>query len=221
MKPAADIARMRQGLYRFFSGALGPPRRVRLEELVAAADYLEAMDLVDYAFYREWLSLMAVLESNVNVFDLASEHVRLFASGTKGVLCPPIESYYRSHGRREAVADIVAAVERDYRHLGLTTGDSSDPPDHLITQLEIMSTLCARESAAWDMQLEIEADALLDAETKFLHRHLAAWLPELRTRVHAAGPNDFYAALIDASHAFVVHDKDLIAGLKRWAGAIA
>ncbi len=221
MKPAAEIARLRQGLYRFFAGAFAPPQPVRLGELVAAAEYLEAMDLSGYAFYREWRALASLLESDLTVMDMAAEHVRLFASGTDGVLCPPIESYYRSHGRREAIADVVAAVEQDYRDLGLITIGSSDPPDHLVTQLEIMSTLCARESASRLMQLEVEATDLLDAEARFLHRHLTAWLPDLRARVHAAGPSDFYAALVDAVHAYVTHDRDLIAGLRRWSGATA
>lgn len=219
MTPTAEIARLRQGLYRFFAGALAPPEQVRLEELIAAADYLEAMDLTGYAFYREWRSLAAILQSHVTVADLASEYVRLFASGTKGVLCPPIESYYRSHGRREAIADIVTAIQRDYRAIGLTTTDASEAPDHASAQLEMMSTLCARESAAWEMQLPAEADKVLTAEVTFLSRHLAVWIPELRALVHEAGPIDFYAALIDAIHAFVVHDKDLIGQLRRWAGA--
>jgi len=220
MTPAAEIARLRQGLYRYFAGALAPPEQVRLEQLTDAAGYLEAMQLADYAFAREWRVLMNVLESTRAATSLAPEHVRLFASGTRGVLCPPIESYYRADGRNHATPDIVMAIRRDYREMGLTAS-SRDAPDHVITQLEIMSTLCGGESAAWEAGSVSESERLLDSEAKFLRRHLAGWLPQFRARVHAAEPHPFYAAALDAVHSFVVHDKDLIAGLRRWSGAVA
>ncbi len=218
MTQAAELARLRQGLYRFFGGALAPPEQVRLEQLRESVELLESMDLVGFAFYREWRPFAAVLESGATVANLAPEYVRLFASGTKGVLCPPIESFYRSNGRREAIAEIVTEIQDDYRALGLTTTTDSEAPDHATTQLEIMSTLAARESAAWEMQLLKEAESVLEAEDRFSSRHLALWIPHLRARVHSAGPNDFYAAYVDALHAFVIHDKDIIAGLRRWSG---
>jgi TorA maturation chaperone TorD len=220
MTPPAEFARLRQGLYRYFAGALAPPEQVRIEQLTDAAGHLEAMRLADYAFVREWRIYRGVLESTVEATALASEHVRLFASGTKGVLCPPIESYYRANGRNHAVPDIVTAIQRDYREMGLAT-NSRDAPDHVIAQLEIMSTLCGGESAAWDAGSVSESERLLDAEARFLRRHLAGWLPQFRTRVHAAVPHPFYAAALDAVHSFVVHDQDLIAGVRRWSGVVA
>jgi TorA maturation chaperone TorD len=220
MTPAVELARLRQGLYRYFASTLAPPEQVRLEQLADAADYLEAMQLSDYAFDREWRVLMGVLESNRAATSLAPEHVRLFASGTKGVLCPPIESYYRADGRNHATPDIVTAIQRDYREMGLAAS-SRDAPDHVITQLEIMSTLCGLESAAWEAGSVSESRRLLEAQAEFLRRHLAGWLPQFRARVHAAAPHPFYAAVLDAVHSFVVHDQDLIAGVRRWSGAVA
>ncbi len=220
MTSAAELARLRQGLYRFFAGALAPPELGLLEQLTAAAEHLETMDLDGYAFCREWRLLTSALASGVTVLTLAPEHVRLFASGTNGVLCPPIESFYRADGRNEATADIITAIQRDYREMGLTTTTAGEAPDHVTTQLEIMSTLCARESAAWHAELGVDSEQLLDAEARFLRHHLAAWLPQLRTRVHGAQPHDFYAAVLDALHSFVIHDRDLIAGLRQWSGAV-
>lgn len=220
MTSAAELARLRQGLYRFFASSLAPPDQALLEQLTAAASYLETMDLDGYAFCREWRVLAGVLASDVTVVTLATEHVRLFASGTNGVLCPPIESFYRAGGRNEATADIVTAIQRDYREMGLTTTSAGEGPDHVTTQLEIMSTLCARESAAWQSELDVDSEQLLDAEARFLRRHLGSWLPELRARVQAARPHDFYAAVLDALLSFVIHDRDLIVGLRRWSGAV-
>lgn len=221
MTSAAELARLRQGLYRFFAGTLAPPDQVLLEQLTAAAVYLETMDLDGYAFSREWKGLASLLPSGAAVLDLAPEHVRLFASGTNGVLCPPIESFYRSAGRNEATADMVTAIQRDYREMGVTTTAAGEASDHVTTQLEIMSTLCARESAAWNSELEVDSKRLLDVQARFLRRHLAAWLPKLRVRVLDAGPHCFYAVALDAVHSFVVHDLDLIAGLRQWSGPAA
>ena len=133
------------------------------------------------------------------------------------MLCPPIESFYRVDGRNEAIANIVTAIQRDYGEMGLSIS-SDGAPDHVSTQLEIMSTLCGRESATWDAGMAADAEGYLDIEARFLRRHLASWLPQLRTRVHAARPDEFYAVLLDAVHSFVVHDEGLIAGLRRWSG---
>ena len=221
MNTAAETARLRQGFYRFFAGALAPPMQARLAELVSAADLLEDMGPSQYGFYQEWRALVDVLHSGVLVADVAPEHVRLFASGAKDVLCPPHESYYRSHGRREAIAGIAAAIEADYSQLGISVADSTDPPDHATTQLEIMSTLCAREFAAWEMDLPNEAGSLLESQGTFLRNHLAFWLPLLRSRLLSAGPHAYYAASMDAVHAFVLHDQDLIFQVRRWTGAVA
>jgi TorA maturation chaperone TorD len=217
MTTASEVARLRQGLYRYFANAFAAPEPVLLEQLKAAAGYLDAMDIADYSFSREWRDLVEVIESDVAVATLAPVHVRLFASGVNGVLCPPIESFYRVDGRTEAIANVVAAIQNDYGKMGLSISPA-DAPDHVSTQLQIMSTLCGHESAAWEVGA---ADDFLDTEATFLRRHLAGWLPKLRVRVHAAGPNDFYAALLDAVHSFVIHDEDLLAGLRRWSGAVS
>lgn len=217
MTTPAELARLRQGLYRFFAASFGPPAPPLFEQLSAAVEYIDGLDLTGYAFSREWCALVGVLGTDAEVDDLAPEHVRLFASGTSGVLCPPIESFYRVAGRHEAIADIVAAIQNDYRKIGVASL-ASDAPDHVSTQLEIMSVLCGHESSAWETGRETESSRLLDTEARFLRRHLAAWVPQLRTRTQAVSPLPFYSALVDAVHAFVVHDGDLVFGLRQWTG---
>jgi TorA maturation chaperone TorD len=221
VNPAAELARLRQGLYRYFAGALAPPEPAHLADLRAASEYLAAMDLASYGFFREWETFATCLAGDGFGPELSTEYVRLFASGTRGVLCPPVESHYRAEGRREAVATILGAIEQDYRELGITVTGTRDPSDHVVTQLEIMSMLCARESSCWADTLVREAEQLLDTETTFLRRHLAAWVPEWRNLVLASDASEFYRTLVDALHAFIVHDRDLAPGLRQWTGADA
>ena len=214
----SEVARLRQGLYRFFGAALLAPRVERIEALRASATYLESMNLEDYAFYRDWARLVVVIGETENADQLAPEYVRLFAAGTSTAYCPPIESYYRAQGNGSATAQVVADLEREYRRLGLAAIAATEPPDHAATELEVMSALCAREAAAWETDRANEADACLSLEAQFLSGHLGRWFPLVRRRIRDSDAGSFYRSLVDAIHAFVVHDGDLIRSLRRVPG---
>ena len=70
MNPAAETARLRQGLYRLFAGALLPPRQALLVELISAADLLEDMDPSRYAFFPEWQRFVELLRRHATDPDL-------------------------------------------------------------------------------------------------------------------------------------------------------
>lgn len=220
MITAAETARLRQGLYRLFGVAFASPETELLTELRSAAHYLEGLEPSRFAFYTEWRDFAQELDETEGGPALLSEHVRLFASGARDDLCPPVESYHRAGGQMESAAEIAAAIEADYRAMGLAVVGTSHATDHVATQLEIMSTLCGREVAAWEMGLHAEADAILESQERFLRRHLGAWLPELRSQVVEAQRGGYYAALAEAVHSFVVHDQLLIIEVRRWTGAV-
>ncbi len=52
-----------------------------------------------------------------------------------------------------------------------------DYPDHLVTELEFLASLCHREWIA--RQEGLATETFRRAARDFLERHLAAWLPEL------------------------------------------
>ncbi len=218
MTTPAEIARSRQGFYRFFSLALAPPEEGEFVQLTTAADLLDSLEPSRYAFWPQWCAVTSELRSSDGIDGLAAEHVRLFGAGAGGVLCPPVESFYRAGGQHETTGTIVTAIERDYRELGVAAGGV---PDHVTTQLEIMAAMCAREHQAWEARRVDDAIRYLETERQFLRRHPARWVPELRERVHAAGASDFYAATLDAIHSFIVHDQGLIAELRKWSGVVA
>lgn len=211
----AEIARTRQGLYRFFGGALIAPDEERLASLSAATKLLDGMGLEAYAFHRQWRLLVSAILDRPSVKILKAEYIRLFASGVDSSFSPPIESFYLTEAKGGAMAALVAALEREYHSLGLTSVTGSEPPDHAATQLEAMSALCDGEAVAWSFGNAANAIAALAGQERFLRGHLAVWFPEFRQRVSGAAPIDFYRTLIDATHAYVVHDADLIGVMRR------
>lgn len=204
----AEVARTRQGLYRFFAEALLPPTGEQLELLTGAAAILEDRDLDRFAFSRDFRRLADQLPTDVRGSTIDVEYVRLFASGMSRALSPPTESYYRVVAQGGAIADFVATLQREYRAMGIGSVGLEEAPDHISTELRVCAHLCDLEAGAWESDQPILAGDVSDMQVEFLGRHLAAWLPPFRNRVHAAGPLGFYRNVIDAVHAFVVHDYD-------------
>lgn len=215
----AAIAATRQGLYRTFGRALLPPEEGLTETLQGAADYLEAQDLTRFAFYPHWLTFRRALVDCPTTDELATTYVRLFASGVDGALCPPTESWYKSDARVGGSAELVAALEADYRALGLAAVGTAEPPDHASTQLEAMSALCALEAAAWRTRQDPDAAAALGKEDRFLCAHLGTWFGDFANRVRDRDENGWYGAVTGAVDAFVVQEVDLVRALRRQMGS--
>jgi len=215
----AAIADTRRGFYRMFGRALLAPEEGLTVMLQAAADYLEARDLTRFAFYPYWLSFRGALAEGPAIDDLATTYVRLFGSGVDGALCPPIESWYKTEARFGGTAQLVAALEADYRGLGLAVVGNAEPPDHASTQLEAMSALCAREAEAWRGSRDPDAADALGCQDRFLRSHLATWFGDFADRVRSADPDGWYHAVTEATDAFVVQEVDLVRAMRRQMGA--
>ena len=209
----SSVAELRQGLYRFFAGALLLPDAERLSTLDAAAEVLAGMGIDDFAFADQWHAMEDALAAVEAVEELEGQYVRLFVSDGEGAATPPLESQHLASA--SDLGRVTAEVQRAYVELGLEVAPGLPyPTDHVATQMEVMSSLCHREAHAWDEQDVAAAVATLRQEWKFLDRHLARWLPNLarRLREEAGG---FYVALVDAAEAFVVHDQELVTMLAK------
>ncbi len=206
----AEVAQTRQGLYRFLGGALLPPSPDQFDLLGQAFHILDDRDLDRFAFSRDWRRFSRHFPIDVSEGTLEVEYVRLFASGMSGALSPPTESYYRVPGKGGGIAEFVADLQREYRSMGLVSVGTNEAPDHLATELDVMSYLCGREADAWHAERTRLAGDTLELQSRFLRRHLAVWVPMFRERVVAAQPAVFYQDLLDAVHAFVIHDNDYV-----------
>lgn len=215
MTATAGSARLRQALYRYFGRALLPPNAHQIAGISAAKGFFDAAEIDVFAYYGPWRAF-AETAASADVGALSIEYVSLFASGVDGALCPPTESYYVGAADGGKIARVVAEVGRQYAHMALSPAHGSEAPDHIATELEAMSLLCAREAearAAGFVDLTLHT---LELEGTFLRRHLGAWLPAFRARIDEVPVvSSFYATLTTAVHAFVVHDIDLVAMLQR------
>jgi TorA maturation chaperone TorD len=215
MAQEINTTRLRQGLYRYFGRALLPPDASRISAIAASRSYFDTAGMDFFSYYGPWRAFDAEV-SSADVPALTSEYVSLFASGVGGALCPPTESYYVGNADGGQIARAVAELERVYGEMMLAPADGSEAPDHIATELEAMSLLCAREAEAREAGLVDIAGETLDRECRFLRGHLARWLPDFRDRLDEVPPvSAFYTTLIAAVYAFVVHDVEYTALLKQ------
>ncbi len=210
MTDSIDIARTRQGLYRFLGGALLPPSSGTFDMLTGAVGVLDERDIDMFAFGPDWRRLGRHFPVDIAGSGLDVDYVRLFASGMSGALSPPTESYYRVPAKGGGIAEFVADLQHEYRAMGIASVGLDEAPDHLATELEVMAYLCDQEANAWAADQLTLAGDVLELESRFLRRHLAVWVPLLQARVHDANPSSFYLDLVDAVHSFVVHDRDYV-----------
>ncbi|GIU92760.1 MAG: hypothetical protein KatS3mg011_1666 [Acidimicrobiia bacterium] len=214
-----EVARLRQGLYRFFGAALLPPDLERLRLLQAAAGTLDDMGVDAFAFARSWRRFTDALTTVEDPIALGSDYIRLFEAGVGDVPVPLFESAYRADARSGGTGALLASIRRRYADLGLEpdTGVTGGI-DHLSIELETMAALCAREAEAWETGAEARVATLLAQERSFLADHPGAWIPKVTDRLHAMKADRFYRALGDALHAFTHHDREFLAVLEAGVG---
>lgn len=106
----------------------------------------------------------------------------------------------------------------DVRHRLVAEGlapNSQTLPDHVGIELALMAHLTAREALAWAEGDEESARGYLAQQGSFLRDHLAAWLPQLCSRVLAGRPHAHYADLTRRAEAFVADDVEHVG---KWLG---
>ena len=191
-----------------------PPSVAQLDLLAEAVAVLNGRDLDRFAFSTAFRRFCSSLPADMRGDGIDVEYVRLFASGMSGALSPPTESYYRVASQGGVIAEYVAELQREYRAMGVGSVGLDEAPDHIATELHVVAHLCDIEAGAWEQDQPILAGELVDQEARFLRRHVAAWFPTFRDRVHAARPSVFYRHLVDAVHGFVVHDHDYLQAIR-------
>lgn len=216
----ADVASMRHKTYLLLGSLFHYPDEHELDEVsVVAAEIGKDISLIrNFPFYGSLRRLLESLDA-IHAGDIAkhqSEHVGLFQIGTPETPCPPYESYYVAEGSHMA-GWIMSQVESSYAAGGFTMTDTAkkELPDHIGHELQYMSILCGKETEARDEGDPDRVAESINLQRMFLQQHLMRWVPKLARRLKAvAGDGSFYITLTEATHAFVIHDGDLIETLK-------
>jgi TorA maturation chaperone TorD len=216
----ADLAQARRGTYGLLGSLSLYPEANGVDWQVRLARALRdgSGPLRGFPFYPR---LRSVLDSLAGMSEeesarLEEEYVDLFVLGVSHPPCPLHESAYVDRtGRNSGL--VMVAVERAYAAAGTALSPpGGDLPDHAGAELGFLSHLCAQEAQAWKARRPAEAVGLLRSQKQFLDQHLLRWFPMLLRRVSGSvGPTCIYRDIVDAAHAFVVHDRDLIGLLAR------
>jgi len=140
--------------------------------------------------------------------DLEVEFCRLFDIGPGGPPCPLVEGSYRED-RTVVFKELILF----YNHFGLSysEGAQDERPDHICTEMEFLHYLTFKEVNA--LQNGVSADPYRRAQTDFIRRHLAVWVPQAARRVEGLfekAPEDacrealrFYASLMALTDRFL------------------
>ena len=137
--------------------------------------------------------------------SLCAAYVRLFGHAVCSK-CPPYELEY---GRTEIIqqAAELADIAGFYSAFGLEMNEASfERVDHVATECEFISVLCAKEARAIATDDGSLLESCFDAERSFLRDHLARWLPAFTHRVREADGDGFYAALAEFSAHWIGHE---------------
>jgi TorA maturation chaperone TorD len=219
--PLADLARLRQGVYRLFGSVLLYPDREWMETIPPLAGALmeETSQLTAFAFWGEWERLLIALqnlsESDRKTMEGVYTKELLMNDPAEG--CAPYESVYI---KREDVAWLMGELDGIYAEDGFSVSPSSGQmPDHASVQLEFLSALCGREADAWERESSEEALMYLRRQISFLEGHVSRWFPEFTGRLTRKFEGNFYALAANSARLFMAHDMDLIGSLiERYQG---
>lgn len=122
---------------------------------------------------------------------------------------PSVSLYEGSHHLQGNKPGLLLELKGFYRSFGLAMAESeNDLEDALVAELEFMQFLTAKQAQAEDGSLDRRP--YLHAQKDFLERHLAAWLPSLRTDAESKLKSPFYRALVVLAHQFVARDAEAV-----------
>lgn len=138
----------------------------------------------------------------VSLAEIQESFNVLFGHAVRGK-CPPYELEY---GRSEIIqqASNLADVAGFYSAFGMEIAeDACDRVDHLCSECEFMSVLCAKEAEAIDSSETEHTEIVRLAQRHFLRDHLVTWVPALSYRIDEAEDGGFYGLVAGFLTAFI------------------
>ena len=136
--------------------------------------------------------------------SVLATHAHLFVVARGGIAAPPYASWYLDAALCGPACEW---VRQAYATQGVECDpDAGEPPDYIGTELEFMYFLARHELAARSTGDDEALHAVLEGESEFVLRHLAAWLPDFIASVRAADPGPVYEAAVNLLDTLVRDD---------------
>lgn len=211
------LARLREGVYRFTGVGFSYPTADVIDAAAATVPILDDLGLFDFAFALPVVEAAnSLAESDLG--ELEGAYSALFDAGVAGAACSPHLTTYVADPRTGEVAKVQADLRATHRRLGIDNRISdADMVDHVATQLEVMARLCAEEVRLWVRGKD--STTQLSRQHEYLTEYLWPWIPEFTARVATIDRHRAYTTLATSLHAFVEHERDLIAQLRSPVGS--
>ena len=216
--PLEAVAELRASVYGLLGELFLRPTEQRFDRIVQEAGRVQESPRLGQGFPFEpsLRSLLRELTSATEdrLTSFRQDYRKLLTPSGGDTVCLPYES--RLVGDREAQGAVAADVERAYAESGLAISGAAtvELPDHVGLELQFLCLLCVEEASCWSSEDRVEAHAWLRRQQAFLRAHVARFVPALTRCVRRRAPEDsLVRELVEVSHAFVVHDADLVATL--------
>lgn len=198
---AADSpAAARSALYALFAQVLRFPQGELATALADGEAYQALAQAAGALPYRYTFMAPPLMEAR----ELGRVYTALFDSVAGK---PRVSLLEQRHEGSPSEHELWEELLRFYKYFGLdfSSGGAKERPDHLLVELEFMHYLTFLEAGAGDGH-----EGLRRGQQDFLSRHLARWLPALRTAL-AEDPEAMpYSVVVDAVVRFVGADATYI-----------
>lgn len=208
-----DLALLRQGTYRLLGTGFALPEPEAINRTIDSIEVLAEFGLFDFAFSLPLTSYAETL-ARADLGELVTSYMALFEVGAGGAACPPTESAWLANPWTGDVAVILSKLRRTYLSFGRRpTGPWADTIDHATVELHVMASLC--DDHARRIESGKPTERVLRHQSELLNEHLNRWMPRFTAAVISSDRHPTYSALARATHAFLVHDTDLLTLLER------
>ena len=135
---------------------------------------------------------------------LLQDYERLFV-GPNSLLAPPYESVYRTVERLVFDAPTFE-VRAEYRSLGVQAPSfNREPDDHLGLEFSFLALLCNRALDALERRDATAVDDALEAQRRFLSKHLLCWAADCLGLVEANAKTAFFQGVGELGLGVLAH----------------
>lgn len=205
-----DLAVARSFLYSFLARAFEDPTPASWRWLCDPQTQISLAAAMRIALFKGDLVPPSIAASPQFAPDqfiaFQSDYLTAFGHAARG-LCPLNEIEYGDIKadplfQPHRLADLAAF----YRAFGLEVADdAAERHDHICLECEFMSVLAAQEAYALEHHLGMEPLSVCrDAQKKFLHDHLARWLPAFTRRLSRTLRKGTLVSLAEFTRQFIL-----------------
>jgi DMSO reductase family type II enzyme chaperone len=211
MNPTTRTAVARSNFYAQLAAGFGYPNREAFAAIADGsyrADLTHSLDLAAPLLLPTLATdVLPKLATDVPYEEFEAAYLGAFEIDMPRPSVSLYEGSYRQAGNKP---DLLIELKGFYDNFGLLVApELHELEDHITAELEFMHFLAGKEAQAFEQGVPV--DGYLRAQSDFLRRHLADWLPKLAAEVERRTLPPFFVALATLAARFAVADAEAMA----------